>query len=254
MSRGREVTGMTRKDGDSVEVQPAQPGRKRDHSRDAEILDATLEVLAEVGAAGLTMDLVAARAGAGKATIYRRWTSKAQLVIDAVAHMKRQQVDLEHLPDTGTLRGDLLGLFKPQSIEEGERKLKIMTGLASLLSQEQALAEAANSAVVQPWAEAHFALMQRAVARGEISASADIRTLSQVIPSMAAYRTLVQRKPIDLAFLVSMVDGVIVPALRNQASDVPPGSTGHRPDPTGSPVGESPSRRRAVSARTRSKP
>ncbi|WP_437946112.1 TetR/AcrR family transcriptional regulator [Sorangium sp. So ce296] len=246
---------MTQDEDEPAEVEPARPGRKRDRSRDATILEAALEVLAEVGAAGLTMDLVAARAGAGKATIYRRWTSKVELVIDAVAHMKRNQVDIEHLPDTGTLRGDLLGLFKPPSIEEGERKLKIMTGLASLLSQEQALAEAANSAVVEPWAEAHLALMQRAVARGEISASADIATLSQVIPSMAAYRTLVQRKPIDLAFLVSMVDGVIVPALRNQPSGVGQGSTGRRPDPTTSPADESaPAPRRASRARTRSKP
>ncbi|WP_437809853.1 TetR/AcrR family transcriptional regulator [Sorangium sp. So ce1078] len=243
---------MTQNDDEAVDVEPAQPGRKRDPSRDAKILDATLEVLAEVGAAGLTMDIVAARAGAGKATIYRRWTSKTELVIDAVAHMKRNQVDLEHLPDTGTLRGDLLGLFKPQSIEEGERKLKIMTGLASLLSQDQALAEAANAAVVEPWAEAHFALMQRAIERGEISPSADIGTLSQVIPSMAAYRTLVQRRPIDLAFLVSMVDGVIVPALRRQLAEVPPDSTGHRPVHTTSGVDGSPSPRRAASARKRS--
>jgi AcrR family transcriptional regulator len=199
---------------DDDEAGPAQRGRKRDPSRDAELLEATLELLAEVGAASLTMDLVAARAGAGKATIYRRWTSKAELVIDAVAHMKRTQVDLKRLPNTGTLRGDLLALFKPQSLEESERKLKIMTGLASLLSQDQALAEAANDAVVQPWAEAHLALMRRAAAWGEIPSSADLGTLSQIIPSMAAYRTLVQRKPIDLAFLVSMVDGVILPALR----------------------------------------
>ncbi|OJH35938.1 TetR/AcrR family transcriptional regulator [Cystobacter ferrugineus] len=244
---------MTQNDDDAVAVEPAQPGRKRDHSRDAKILDATLDVLAEVGAAGLTMDLVAARAGAGKATIYRRWTSKTELVIDAVAHMKRNQVDLKHLPDTGTLRGDLLGLFKPQSIEESERKLKIMTGLASLLSQDQALAEAANAAVVQPWAEAHFALMRRAVERGEISASADIDTLSQVIATMGAYRALVQRKPFDLAFLVSMVDGVILPALRRQPTEAPPDSTGRRPVPTTSRVDESPSPRRAASARKRSK-
>jgi AcrR family transcriptional regulator len=217
---------MPQNDEEPIEAEPAPRGRKRDPSRDAKLLDATLELLAEVGAASLTMDLVAARAGAGKATIYRRWASKAELVIDAVAHMKRSQADLERLPDTGTLRGDLLGLFKPQSLEESERKLKIMTGLASLLSQEQALAEAANSAVVQPWAEAHFALMQRAAARGEVPASADIGMLSQVIPSMAAYRTLVQRKPIDLAFLVSMVDGVILPALQIQPSGVPPASTG----------------------------
>ena len=195
-------------------VEPTTRGRKRDNTRDADILDAALDVLAELGASGLTMDLVAERAGAGKATIYRRWTSKAELVIDAVAHMKRKQVDIEHLPDTGTLRGDLLGLFKPAAMEVSTRKRKIMTGLASLLAADQALAEAVSTAVVQPWAEAHFALMQRAQKRREISALADIGTLSQIIPSMAAYRTLVQRKPINLAFLVAMADGVIMPALR----------------------------------------
>jgi tetracycline repressor-like protein len=99
---------------------------------------------------------------------------------------KRHQT-VSELDSSGTSQY-LLGLFKPQSIEEGKRRVKIMTGLASLLSQEQALAEAANSAVVQPWAEAHFALMQRAVARGEISASADIGTLSQVVGMDTAIR------------------------------------------------------------------
>jgi AcrR family transcriptional regulator len=244
---------MTQNNDNPVAVEPPQLGRKRDPSRDAKILEATLEVLAEVGAAGLTMDAVAARAGAGKATIYRRWTSKADLAIDAIAHMKRNQVDIKHLPDTGTLRGDLLGLFKPQSIKEGERKLKIMTGLASLLSQDPTLADAVNTAVVQPWAEVHLTLMQQAVERGEISASADIGTLSQVIPSMAAYRTLVQHKPFSFAFLVSMVDGVILPALRCQLSNESKISAGHRPDHTVSPDDESASPRRAE-RRTRSKP
>ena len=60
-------------------------GRKRDHTRDAEILDATIEVLAETGSDGMTIDMVAARAKAGKATVYRRWASKPDLVLDAVA-------------------------------------------------------------------------------------------------------------------------------------------------------------------------
>jgi AcrR family transcriptional regulator len=163
-------------------------GRKRDPLREAQILEATLEVLAEVGAGGLTMDLVAARAGAGKATIYRRWPSKTELVIDAVRHMKRLQVDLDQLPDTGSLREDLLGLFKQPSLEESGRKLTIMAGLATLL--------------------------RRAAARGEIAADADLETLAAIIPSLAAYRTLVQRKAMDRAFLVSVIDGVLLPALR----------------------------------------
>ncbi len=188
-------------------------GRKRDHTRDADILDATLEVLAEVGYAGMTMDMVAVRAKAGKATVYRRWPSKAELVLDAVARMKRSQVDLDRLPDTGTLRGDLLALFRPQSVEEEERKLKVMAGLSSMLSSHVRLAEAGNAAIVEPWAAAHRILMQRAADRGEIPASAAIGTVSQVIPSMAAYRALIQRKPFDRDFLVSLIDDVLLPAL-----------------------------------------
>jgi AcrR family transcriptional regulator len=199
---------------DAVTLEPIPLGRKRDHSRDAKILEATLEVLAEVGATGLTMDLVAARAGAGKATIYRRWASKTEMFIDAIAHLKHIQVDLEGLPDTGTLRGDLLALFKPVPIEETERRLKIMAAIASLISQDPALTESANAAVIQPWSDAHFALMQRAAKRGEIAADADIETLSQILPSLNAYRILVLRKPFDLDFLLLIVDAVLMPALR----------------------------------------
>lgn len=208
MTRDAAIDGST-----AGPEQTGRTGRKRDHTRDAEILDATLGVLAEVGYAGMTMDMVAARAKAGKATVYRRWPSKAELVVDAVARMKRGQVDIERLPDTGTLRGDLLGLYRPQSVEEGERRLKIMAGLASMISHDHAFAEAANAAVVEPWADAHLVFMRRSMDRGEIPASADIETLSQVIPSMAAYRALVQRKPFEREFLVALVDGVLLPAL-----------------------------------------
>lgn len=193
----------------------ARPGRKRDPSRGPDLLDATLDVLAEVGYGGLTMNLVAERARAGKATIYRRWDSKEALVLDAIAHMKRGQVDLDRLPDTGTLRGDLLALFKPEPVEVGERKLRIMTGLASMLATHPEFAEAGNAAIVEPWAEAHRALMERAVERGEVAATADVATACRVIPSMAAYRSLIQRKPFEEGFLVGLIDGVLLPALRH---------------------------------------
>lgn len=195
------------------QLQPNRLGRKRDNSRDADILDAALEVLAEAGYNGMTMDMVATRAKAGKATVYRRWRSKAELVIDAIGRMKTRQVDIEHLPDTGTLRGDLLGLFRPQPVKEAERKIRIMAGLASLLSQQQSLSMAAHSVMVEPWANAHRVLMQRARDRGEIPRTADIDAACQVVASMAAYRALVQRKPFEKDFLVSLIDGVVLPAL-----------------------------------------
>ncbi|MCI3945736.1 TetR/AcrR family transcriptional regulator [Pseudomonas syringae] len=188
-------------------------GRRRDPGRDAAILDAAIEVLAESGYDGMTMDMVSSRAKAGKATVYRRWNSKAELILEAVTHLKRSQVDLQHLPDTGTLRGDLLALFKPQSVEEAEHKMRVMAGLASVLLQNPQLAEAGDAAIVQPWAVVNRLLMNRALERGEISENADINALSQVLPSMAAYRALIQRKPFDLVFLTALIDGVLLPAL-----------------------------------------
>lgn len=189
-------------------------GRKRDHTRDAVILDAALEVLAEVGYAGMTMDMVAVRAKAGKATVYRRWASKEDVVLDAVARMKRSMVNLDRLPDTGTLRGDLVALIKPQSTAEEEHKLKVMAGLASMLSQAPGLADAVNAAVNEPWVAAYRVLMRRAVDRGEILDSIYFETLVHIVPSMAAYRVIIQRKPVDRDFLVSLIDGLLLPALR----------------------------------------
>lgn len=191
----------------------AKLGRKRDHTRDPEILDAALEVLAETGYDGMTIDMVAARARAGKATLYRRWASKGELVIDAVACMKKTDLNLAALPDTGTLRGDLVAMIRPHSIDDGEKKLRIMAGLMSMISRDPQLADAANVTIVEPRAEANRILMRRAVERGEIPADCDIETLSLIAPSMAAYRVLFLRKPVDRTFLVSLIDGVILPAV-----------------------------------------
>jgi AcrR family transcriptional regulator len=206
----KEEPAMTQVDV-SVSEQKPRLGRKRDHSRDAEILDAALEVLAETGYDGMTIDMVAARAKAGKATLYRRWASKGELVIDAVACMKT--VDIATLPDTGTLRGDLVAMIKPHSIEDSERKLHIMAGLMSMLSRDPQLADAAYAAIIEPRAAANRFLLRRAMERGEIPADADIETLSLVSQSMAYHRTLILRKPVDREFLLSIVDGVLMPAL-----------------------------------------
>jgi len=188
-------------------------GRRRDHTRDPEILAAAIEVLAETGFDGMTIDMVATRAKAGKATLYRRWPSKNELVIDAVACMKMGDLDVAHLPDTGTLRGDLVAMIKPRSIQEAEKKMQIMAGLMSMLSTAPELADAANNAIAKPRAAANRFLMQRAIDRGEISPRCDIETLALVTPSMAAYRTLIERKPVDRDFLISLIDGVLLPAL-----------------------------------------
>jgi AcrR family transcriptional regulator len=194
-------------------------GRKRDHTRDPEILAAAMDVLAETGYDGMTMDMVASRAKAGKATVYRRWSSKGELVLDAIACMKAGDIDYDNLPDTGTLRGDLIAMIKPHSIQDAKRKLQVMAGVVSMLSRSPELADAANAALVEPRAKVNRILMQRAIDRGEISADCDIETLALISPSMAAYRVLILRKPVDRAFLLSLIDGVILPAVGLGRSD-----------------------------------
>src|ERR1700760_2442025 len=138
-----------------------RPGRRRDPARDPEILAAALDVLVETGYDGMTIDMVAARARAGKATLYRRWASKAELVVDAVRCMKGGAVDLEHLPDTGSLRGDLIATIRPHAVEDGERKLQVMAGLISMLSRDPGLAEAVKAALIEPRASINRILMRR---------------------------------------------------------------------------------------------
>lgn len=197
----------------SPETCAAKPGRKRDHSRDRDIMGAALDVLAETGYEGMTLDLVAARAKAGKATLYRRWSSKAELVLDAVSCLKAEGLDPSRLPDTGTLRGDLVATIRTHSLAESERKLRIMSGLMSMLSRNPELAEVANTVLVEPRAAASRLLMLRAVERGEISTDCDLDTISRVAPAMAAYRLLILRQPVDRAYLVALIDAVILPSL-----------------------------------------
>ncbi|KFF59482.1 AcrR family transcriptional regulator [Cryobacterium sp. MLB-32] len=205
---------MTQLDSEDEAFEPTPKlGRKRDPSRDPEILAAALEVLAETGYDGMTIDMVAARAKAGKATLYRRWASKGELVIDAVTFMKRADVDYAQLPDTGTLRGDFIALIKPPSIQDGELKMRIMGGIMSMLSRSPELAETAYAAIVEPRAAVNRMLLQRAVDRGEIDPGCDIDNLSLISQSMSIFRVVVLRKPVDREFLMSLIDGVLMPAV-----------------------------------------
>jgi len=187
-------------------------GRKRDLTRDPEILDAALEVLSEVGYDGMTIDMVATRAKAGKATVYRRWDSKAELVIDAVACMKQADLSPERLPDTGSLRGDLVAMIKPHTLEESERKLRVMAGVMSLLASNPELAETAHAAIVEPRLAVNRLFLQRAVDRGEIAADTNIELIASISQSMASYRLLMLRKPMTPDFALSVLDNVILPA------------------------------------------
>ncbi len=195
---------------------PARVGRKRDHSRDPEILEAALDVLAEVGYEGMTVDMVATRAKAGKATLYRRWPSKAELVIDAIACMKQHpgpgQGTVILPPDTGSLRGDLVAMVKPKAVSDGNRHLRIMLGVASMISQHPELLEAINDIMLRPRTSAYEVIFGRAVERGEIEPGVDVELLSSLGPAMGMFRALYQQKAPSRETMLHLIDTVILPA------------------------------------------
>ncbi|MBT9548006.1 MAG: TetR/AcrR family transcriptional regulator [Candidatus Sericytochromatia bacterium] len=202
------------------ELKKAKPentlGRKRDHTLDTRILEAAIEILAELGFDGMTMDMVAARTKSGKATLYRRWPSKAELVRDALIWMSQSSVELEHLPDTGNLRDDLLALVKPYSLEFSERKLRVLAKLGSFFSEHRKIAEEASAGIFGPWTDFNRTLMQRAIKRGEIPAQADIEMACQVIIAMTSYRSITQGQPFGRTDYAALLDHILLPGLKHQ--------------------------------------
>lgn len=88
-----------------------------------------------------------------------------------------------------------------------------MSGLGSMLGQDVGLTDPLNEAINEPWVAAYRVFLRRAVDRGEIAEPADLEAILQVMPGMAAFRVLVQRRTVDRGYLVGLIDAVLLPAL-----------------------------------------
>jgi AcrR family transcriptional regulator len=172
------------------------PGRPRSEASHQAIIRATLELLLETGYRSLTMEGVRARAGVGKATIYRRWSSKEELVRDAIVFMH----DDVQAPDTGSLRGDYEGMA---ALVRGAAH---RTGAATFMPR--LLGETANDAelhaifyenLVEPRRGQMRVILERAMARGEIRDDVDIDLIIDLFAGPVVYRLLITRG--DLAQL-----------------------------------------------------
>jgi AcrR family transcriptional regulator len=188
-------------------------GRRRDESRNVVILESALDVLAEAGYEGTTIDAVAARAGAARATVYRRWPTKLDLVLDALRALGPDRLEPTDLPDTGDLREDLLSMTQPDTAEEALRRVRVVSGLQAAAAREPRLSQVLASGGTGPWIETSRALIQRAVDRGDYS-DVDVDALAQVLPLMCTSRAAIQQLPITPEYVASLVDGVLIPALR----------------------------------------
>ena len=182
-----------------------RPGRPRDARCDHAILQATLDILGEGGVAGLSIDAVAARAGVGKATIYRRWTSKEALVLEAL----RSDTAPIEVPDTGNLRADLEAYFAgiierfaandgsdvlPHLIEAACYDAEVRVSLDEYIKQRQ---------------EPMRVILRRGAQRGEIAADVDRTVMIEALVGPVIYRRLLTGGRIDKAFVRKLLDIVL---------------------------------------------
>ncbi len=195
----------------TVRVRPRIEGE-----REAEILDAALDLLGRVGYDRLTMDAVAHEAKASKATLYRRWSSKSSLIVDAILRTKEalQAPDA----DTGNLRDDLVAMACSHGGLTDAKSAQTMAGLVTALHHDPDFAVEFRTRVLGPKLEGTRAIFQRAKDRGEITADLDLDLLSSALAGIILHRSFVLGLPADEKTVAQVVDEIIVPAATRPTS------------------------------------
>ena len=181
-------------------------------TREREMFAAALDLVAEHGYDRLTMDAVAAACRAGKATLYRRWASKAELVVAAVRDMRCGAGPTP--ADTGSVRGDLLsGVCSGTGLDD-PRLMAVMSGLVTAVHSDLELRNAFLDGFVGPRREEMELVFRRAVNRGELPADADVALLASVLPAIVMFHASYSPgQVIDGEFITRVVDTVVLPMI-----------------------------------------
>lgn len=188
------------------EPQPrTRPGGRSARVR-AAVIDALLAELAENGLGELTMEGVARRAGVNKTTLYRRWGSKEELLLDALLDRGERRVPI---PDTGSLRDDLLTVARQIAASVATSEIDaVIRAVTANPSTDSKLVEAARHF----W-EVRFSLLgsivERAIERGELPAGTEPKPLIEALLGAIYLRVLVTREPLDDGFLVQLADWLV---------------------------------------------
>jgi AcrR family transcriptional regulator len=177
--------------------------------REAEILRAAYELLGEVGYEGLRVDAVASRAKASKATLYRHWPGKAQLVADAVRVCK---VSGHQSPDTGSLRGDLIAFLELMAASIMGEDGPLFAGLVMAMLNDPDFAAEMRALQASKRSTA-VAIHSRAVSRGEIGAGIDPYLIDEIAPAQLFMQFIARGEPLDGPFIKHLVDDILMPLL-----------------------------------------
>ena len=187
-------------------------GRPRDPSRDGVIRAAILRLLAEVGYGALTMDAVAAEAGVGKATIYRRWRTKHDLVVDTISEINRA---VAVPPDTGSVEGDVRAMMNLIASSVQSPAGAAIRSLLPAMHYQPALVEAFRHGPLEVWRSAFGQMWARAAARGEVRADIEHSVTAEAVSALLVQRWLLTGGPLDSAYVDEVFETVVLPLLRD---------------------------------------
>jgi AcrR family transcriptional regulator len=189
-----------------------RPTGPRAEAREQAILDAALELLMEVGYDRLSMDALAERAHAGKATIYRHWSGKAQVVAEAVRRLKGGGAS-DPFPSTGSLRGDLLAALDQVACSATEVDAAIIAGVMSAMRSDPELAELVRTQVLDSKKGEFDGIIERAFRRGELPQGGSAALVQEVISALLINRLVIQGLSVDEEFSTHVVDDIVLPLL-----------------------------------------
>ena len=194
--------------------------RRLDRSRDPAILNAALAALTENGYDATNMDDIAARAGVGKAAIYRRWSSKAALIADTLVYWRPDLVTNE-APDTGSLAGDLDAVV--ERVGRNENNLvtsDLVLRVALEAVREPELASALDDLMLSRGKRVFSTILAQAAARGEIAADRDWSLAADVVLAMGLLQ-VVRGQTVDANFVRQVIDTLVLPAVQTPPTEAP---------------------------------
>lgn len=191
------------------------PGRPRSAEADRAIIDAIVDLLVERGYREVTIEAVAARAGVAKTTIYRRWPSKAGMVVEAITACKKDCLQEGGAEDDG-VAGTLVGMLSHLSCS---RVARILTGLAVEMAHNTELAIAVREGLVRPNQEVVYGVLRRGVEAGEVRPDVDLEVVADLLVGPSFFRLLVsggEVSPMLAAKTVDLVLRGIAPGVRGE--------------------------------------
>ena len=178
--------------------------RRRGTELEDAILRAAWAEVAEVGYARLTMEGVAARAGTGKQVLYRRWRNRAELVIVAIRHHWSSIVD--DLPDTGSVRGDVLAVLRRMVDRFGQMGPELINGILAEFDD-------LRPDFLYPMSAAMTTILARGAERGEIRLEA-VTPRIVTLPTNLVRHELLLRRRVDENVMAEIVDDIFLPLVR----------------------------------------